>query len=159
MSPQPGQLGTILTIKGPSKAGCTELAYATFLSNPSSNKDVLKQARNTQKYLHIHALAYASQHNSARMKFGRPHIHFWTVHNALLQISHSSRAEERIKLMIIMCITHTHICHVSASTYITHVHSPRGFSIGVALEKGQAHREMVGQIRSPSRCIFDDCTR
>ena len=66
VSPQPGQLGTVLTVKGPSKAGCTELAYATFLSNPGSNKDVLKQARNTQKYMHVHTLAYALQQISAR---------------------------------------------------------------------------------------------
>ena len=36
-------LGTILTVKGPSRGGNAELAYATFLCNPSTRKDVLKQ--------------------------------------------------------------------------------------------------------------------
>jgi hypothetical protein len=38
-------LGTFFTVKGQHRGGNSELAYASFLSNPSSRTDVLKQAR------------------------------------------------------------------------------------------------------------------
>ena len=127
VSPQPGQLGTVLTVKGPSKAGCTELAYATFLSNPGSNKDVLKQARNIQKYLHIHALAYTLQHISARHEVREAEYTLLGYAQRVTPDLTPLSAGERIKLIIITCINYVYICHVFASTYITHMHSPRGF--------------------------------
>ena len=38
-------LGTLLTVKGKGRGGNAELAYASFLCNPNTQKDVLKQAR------------------------------------------------------------------------------------------------------------------
>jgi hypothetical protein len=38
-------LGTLFTVKGQRRGGNSELSYASFLSNPSSRTDVLKEAR------------------------------------------------------------------------------------------------------------------
>eukprot|EP00802_Teleaulax_amphioxeia_P005587 Tamp_05591.p1 GENE.Tamp_05591~~Tamp_05591.p1 ORF type:complete len:398 (+),score=27.90 Tamp_05591:158-1351(+) len=59
-------LGTLLTVKGKGRGGNAELAYASFLCNPNTQKDVLKQgwlwkkAKRTERWLHRYVALRAS---------------------------------------------------------------------------------------------------